>query len=228
MIKKDDMYKYGEIGKIIMFFQEISQIPRNSGNEQGMVDYLKKFANEREGLEFYSDEFKNVIIKKKATNGKDNYIAFQSHTDMICEKITTSNHNFDKDPIQLVIKDDYIQSDETNIGADNGIGVAYMLAMLDSNDFEHPNLEMIFTAEEETSMRGAKEIDFSKIKSDKIISFDAYSDNVINCGCASNLARTIQIDAKKQQIADIKDKTSYKIKISGFQRRTFGKRYRSK
>lgn len=182
MLSDEAISQYGEIGKVISFFQEIDKIPRKSGNEMGMVNYLKNFANSRNGLEFYSDEFNNVIIKKGATNGTNGYLAFQSHTDMICEKIETSNHDFSSDPIQLVIDGDYIRSLDTSIGADNGIGVAYMLAMLDSHTIQHPNLEMIFTSEEETSMNGAKNIDFSNLKSKRIISLDAFSEDVINCG----------------------------------------------
>lgn len=225
MIEKTDIYNYGDIGKVINFFQEIAKIPRNSGKEQGMVNYLKNFANTRNGLEFYSDEFNNVIIKKRATNGNNNYLAFQSHTDMVCEKINSSTHDFDKDPIDLIIEDDYIKSNGTNIGADNGIGVAYMLAILDSDNIEHPNLEMIFTSEEETTMNGAKNIDLSKINSNRIISFDAFSDKTINCGCASNYARTIRIDKKRALITKLENMTSYKIRLNGFERWTFWKRY---
>ena len=179
----------------------------------------------RDGLEFYSDEARNVIIKKKATNGKDDYLAFQSHTDMVCEKISTSTHNFDTDPIDLLICGDYIQSAETSIGADNGIGVAYMLAMLDSNNLIHPNLEMLFTAEEETSMNGAKEIDLTKINSNRIISFDAFSDNIINCGCASNLSRYIKVDSKRKPLDKIEKMATYRISIDGFERWSFRERH---
>lgn len=225
MLSDETMSQYGEIGKVISFFQEIDRIPRKSGNEIGMVNYLKNFANSRDGLEFYSDEFNNVIIKKRATNGTNGYLAFQSHMDMICEKIETSNHNFSLDPIQLVIDGDYIKSLNTSIGADNGIGVAYMLAILDSHTMQHPNLEMIFTSEEETSMNGAKNIDFSNLKSTRIISLDAFSEDVINCGCASNLSRVLKLNNSRTVIPEVDTKLSYKISIDGFERRTLWKRY---
>lgn len=225
MLSDEAISQYGEIGKVISFFQEIDKIPRKSGNEMGMVNYLKNFANCRNGLEFYSDEFNNVIIKKGATNGTNGYLAFQSHTDMICEKIETSNHDFSSDPIQLVIDGDYIRSLDTSIGADNGIGVAYMLAMLDSHTIQHPNLEMIFTSEEETSMNGAKNIDFSNLKSKRIISLDAFSEDVINCGCASNFSRVLKFNGSRTQIPEIASKSSYQISVDGFERWTFRKRY---
>lgn len=189
MLSDEEISRYGDIGKVISFFHEINKIPRKSGNESGIVNYLMNFVKERKDLDFYSDEFNNVIIKKKSTNG----INFRSHTDMICEKIETSNHDFSTDPIQLIIYGDYIRSLDTSIGADNRVGVAYMLAMLDSNTIQHPNLEIIFTSEEETSMNGAKNIDFSNIKIKRIISLDAFSDNVINCGSASNFSRVLKI-----------------------------------
>ena len=96
-----------------------------------------------------------------------------------------------------------------------------MLTILDSDQLIHPNLEMIFTSEEETSMAGAKNIDLSNIKSNRIISFDAFSDDIINCGCASNLARVIQLNTKREQILNTMNKTTYTIRISGFRRRSF-------
>lgn len=221
MVLNEDLKKYGEIGKIISIFQEINKIPRNSGNELAIVKYLENFAQKR-NLRVYTDAHNNVIIKKLATNGQyDNYIAFQSHTDMVCEKLPDSNHDFINDPIDLFIKDDYILSNETNIGADNGIGVAYMLAMLDSSDIKHPNLEMIFTAEEETSMNGAKNIDLSQIESNRIISLDAFSENVIIYGCASNLSRVLCFSGSQCDIPELKNKKTYSLNIDGFQRRTF-------
>lgn len=225
MLSNEDISRYGEIGKVISFFQEIDRIPRKSGNEAGMVNYLKKFAKDRNNLEFYSDEFNNVIIKKRATNGTDGYLAFQSHIDMICEKVETSTHDFSTDPIQLIIDGDYIRSIDTSIGADNGIGVAYMLAMLDSHTMQHPNLEMIFTSEEETSMKGAKNIDLSNLKSTRIISLDAFSEDVINCGCASNFSRVLKLNNSRTVIPEVDTKLSYQISIDGFERWTFWKRH---
>ena len=225
MLNNKELSQYGEIGKVISFFQEIDKIPRKSGNEAGIVNYLKNFAKGRNGLDFYSDEFNNVIIKKRATNGTNSYLAFQCHTDMICEKTETSVHNFSTDPIQLIIDGDYIRSVDTSIGADNGIGLAYMLAMLDSNTIQHPNLEMIFTSEEETSMKGAKNIDFSNLNSTRIISLDAFSEDVINCGCASNFSRVLKLNHSRVVIPEVNNKLSYQISIDGFERRTFWKRY---
>lgn len=158
---------------VIRFFKEISDIPRESGNEEKVRDYLVKFAKER-GLEYYTDKYFNVIIRKPASVGYENkdMIGFQAHTDMICEKIESSKHDFSKDPIKLYQDGDFILANGTTLGADNGIGVAYMLAILDSNKIKGPQIECIFTTQEETTMIGAKEIDESQIKCRKMISLD--------------------------------------------------------
>ncbi len=166
-IKKEKIYE------VLRFFKEISEIPRKSGNEKGIRDYLVKFALER-NLECLTDKYYNVIIRKEASKEKreSDYLAFQAHTDMICEKECWSSHNFDKDPIELMKDGDFIRANGTTLGADNGIGVAFMLALLDSEKISVPNLECIFTVQEETTMNGAKYIDVNMIKSKKIISLD--------------------------------------------------------
>ena len=159
--------------EVIKFFKEISDIPRESGNEEKVRDYLVDFAKTRK-LEYYTDEFFNVIIRKEASLGYENeeMLAFQAHTDMICEKANNSTHDFLKDPIKLYQDGDFILANGTTLGADNGIGVAYMLAILDSNKIKGPSIECIFTTQEETTMIGAKQIDEKQIRSKKIISLD--------------------------------------------------------
>ena len=159
--------------EVIRFFKEISDIPRESGNEEKIRDYLVKFAEDR-GLEYYTDEVFNVIIRKEASDGyeEQEMLGFQAHTDMICEKVEKSTHDFSKDPIKLYQDGDFILANGTTLGADNGIGVAYMLAILDSDKIKGPKIECIFTTQEETTMIGAKEIDEKQIRSRKIISLD--------------------------------------------------------
>ena len=158
---------------VIKFFKEISDIPRESGDEKRIRDYLVEFAKQR-NLKYYTDEYFNVIIRKEASQGYENEekIGFQAHTDMICEKIEGCTHDFSKDPIKLYQDGDFIKAKGTTLGADNGIGVAYMLAILDSNKIKGPQIECIFTTQEETTMIGAKEIDESQIKCRKMISLD--------------------------------------------------------
>ena len=159
--------------KVMRYFEEISKIPRKSGKEDKIVEYLKKFAIER-NLVYYTDNYKNIIIRKEASQGKENSpaIALQAHTDMICEKIPESKHDFSKDGLDLYVEDDFIKAKGTTLGADNGIGVAIILAVLDCEKIKAPKLECIFTSEEETTMLGAINVDLDNIESNRIISLD--------------------------------------------------------
>ncbi len=159
--------------KVMRYFEEISKIPRKSGKEDKIVEYLKKFAIER-NLEYYTDNYKNIIIRKEASQGKENSpaIALQAHTDMICEKIPESKHDFSKDGLELYVDGDFIKAKGTTLGADNGIGVAIILAVLDCEKIKAPKLECIFTSEEETTMLGAINLDLANIESNRIISLD--------------------------------------------------------
>jgi dipeptidase D len=160
------------------FFYEISDIPRQSGKEEKIAEYLINFAIER-NLKYYHDEFNNVVIWKNASNGCEykEILGLQCHTDMICEKKKNTEHDFLKDPIDLIIDGDFIKANNTTLGADNGIGVAYILAILDSKKIKTPKLECIFTAQEETTMNGAKYLDSNILQSRKIISFDNFNEN---------------------------------------------------
>ena len=159
--------------KVMKFFEEISKIPRKSGEEDKVVEYLKKFAIER-NLEYYKDNYRNIVIKKEASQGKENSpaIALQAHTDMICEKSPESNHDFSIDGLELYVDGDFIKAKGTTLGADNGIGVAIILAVLDCEKIKAPKLECIFTSEEETTMLGAINLDLANIESNRIISLD--------------------------------------------------------
>ena len=159
--------------KVMKYFEEISKIPRKSGEEDKIVEYLKNFAIER-NLEYCTDNYRNIIIKKNAAPGKENNkpIALQAHTDMICEKTPESKHDFSKDGLDLYVENDFIKAKGTTLGADNGIGVAIILAVLDCEKIKAPKLECIFTSEEETTMLGAINLDLDNIESNRIISLD--------------------------------------------------------
>ena len=134
---------------------------------------LENFARKR-NLKYYTDKYNNIVIIKEASKGQElkKTIAIQAHTDMICEKQDDVQHDFLNDPLELYIEGDYIKAKGTTLGADNGIGVAYILALLDSDDIISPKLECIFTSEEETTMLGAINLDMDKIESNRIISLD--------------------------------------------------------
>ncbi|MGC4376691.1 aminoacyl-histidine dipeptidase [Fictibacillus sp. Mic-4] len=159
---------------VFHYFQEISNIPRCSGHEKEISDYLVRFAKER-NLEAIQDEALNVIIKKPATEGYEQapVVILQGHMDMVCEKNQGTKHNFEHDPIRLKLEGDMLYATDTTLGADNGIAVAYALALLDSNEIPHPALEVVITTEEETTMTGAISVDPSHFTGELFINLDS-------------------------------------------------------
>lgn len=200
--------------EVLKFFEEISRVPRKSGNEEKIKEYLVEFAKKRK-LEVYEDENYNVIIKKEASSGYENneVIALQAHTDMVCEKREDIKHDFEKDPIILYKEDDYIKANGTTLGADNGIGVAQILAILDSK-VKMPKVEAIFTVQEETTMIGAINIDLSKLESKKIISLDGGREGKILVGSANCLEWKGRI--KKEYIGIPENYSEYELKYNNF------------
>lgn len=194
------------IANVINFFYEISYIPRESGKEEKIADYIENFARNRK-LKFTRDLKNNIIIFKDSNknNVSKETIILQCHVDMVCEKQTYSNHNFDKDSLKLYIENDYIKAKDTTLGADNGIGMAIILAILDDTEnINNPNIEAIFTVKEETTMEGAKLIDLSLIKGTKMISTDNMSEEKLWLGSAS--AKIIEFSMEKEEIEQIDEK----------------------
>lgn len=154
------------------FFEEISRIPRMSFREQAVSDYITAFARER-GLWSDQDSLGNVIVKKPGTDGCSHIpVMLQSHLDMVCEKEPESNFDFKTDPIKLIAEDGWVRAQETTLGADDGAGIALILAVLDQNDRKHPPLECVFTVQEEDGMGGALQLDYSKLTARKLIALD--------------------------------------------------------
>ncbi|MEE0970602.1 MAG: aminoacyl-histidine dipeptidase [Clostridia bacterium] len=172
--------------RIFAFFEEIAKIPRGSGNEKGIADYLENFAHER-GLYCYRDEINNVFIKGEATEGYENEpaVLLQGHTDMVCEKNSDVEFDFENDPIDIYVDDKgFLRAKGTTLGADNGVAVAIMLALLDGEKCEHPKLECLFTTQEETGLDGAKAFDYSLVSARKMINLDSENDGEVIVGCA--------------------------------------------
>lgn len=183
-----------ESSSVFYFFEEISKIPRGSGNEKQISNYIVEFAKKR-GLWVHQDKSYNVIIKKPATVGNENAptIIMQSHIDMVCEKNKDSNHDFFKDPIKLIYEEDFLRADGTTLGADDGIGVAFGLSLLDSRDIVHPPLEVVFTADEEVGMCGTKAIDGSLFDGKILINIDSEDEGIFTVGCAGGLEVAVNI-----------------------------------
>lgn len=171
----------------IRIFRNLTEIPRDSGDEKRIAEYLVSFAEER-GLEAVVDDVYNVIIRKSATAGYENspILVLQSHSDMVYVKSEDSSHDYNS-PLELIEKEGYLSAKGTSLGADNGIGMAYSLAILDSTDIPHPPLEVLFTTGEETGMEGAKGLSPSALKGRRMINLDSEWEGVYTVGCAGGI-----------------------------------------
>ncbi len=171
--------------EVFHYFEEICNIPHPSYKEERISDYCVAFAKEH-GLTVYQDEWKNVIIIKEATPGYEDVepLILQGHLDMVCEKEPGCEINFDEDGIQLQIEGDSITAKGTTLGGDDGIAVAYALAILASDTISHPRLEVVFTVAEEVGMEGATNIDVSMLKGKKLLNLDSEEEGYMLISCA--------------------------------------------
>ncbi len=198
--------------KLLEYFKEISKVPRNSKHEEKIANYLCDFANKL-GLYYIKDENNNVLIKKNASKGYDNKktILFQAHTDMVCEKTLDSTHDFEKDSIEIIESDDTFKAKDTTLGADDGIGVAYLMLLLSDDEIELPAIECLFTTEEEIGMNGARSFDYSDIKANYLINLDGEEENTAIVGCAGGVSvyytKNVNIEDEVENV--------YKLNISG-------------
>lgn len=182
---------------IFYYFSEISKIPRGSGNEEEISEYLVSFAKNHQ-LEYTQDTAKNVIIIKEASKGYESEpaIILQGHMDMVCEKKKDYTHDFLKDEIKLIVEGDFVHADGTTLGADNGIAVAYILALLSDQTLEHPRLEAIITTDEEVGMNGAKDLDLSHLQGKYMINLDSEEEGYLLASCSGGSTGTITIPVK--------------------------------
>ena len=146
--------------RVFHYFEEITKIPHGSGNTREISDYLVSFAKEH-GLRYIQDESNNVVIFKPAAKGYENAptVMLQGHMDMVCEKEPGSSHDFTRDALKLQVEGDYISAQGTTLGGDDGIAVAYGLALLEDDTLEHPALEVVITVDEEIGLLGATALD---------------------------------------------------------------------
>lgn len=191
-------------------FCNISKIPRQSGKEEKIADFLEKFAKSYD-LEVYRDKNNNVLIKKDGNKEINDNIILQAHMDMVCVKSAESNHDFEKEGINVIKEGDLVYAKDTSLGADQGIGMAIMLSILQNSRIKHPNLECLFTTEEETTFNGAVKFDYKKLKGKKLINLDHCEDDSVIIGCDADICNEYILTGKKEHI----NKPSYKIKISG-------------
>lgn len=178
--------------EVFRFFEELTTIPRTSGDEKKVSNYLVGFARER-NLEVYQDKALNVIIKKPGTPGyeKSPTVIIQGHMDMVGEKTSKSRHDFLKDPIKLRIKDDFIYATDTTLGGDDGIAVAFGLALLDANKIPHPPVELLITTDEETGMFGASALTVEHLSGKTLLNIDSEEEGIFLVSCAGGLTAQV-------------------------------------
>lgn len=171
--------------KVFEIFAEILQIPRPSKKEDKIIEYLMNWGKKR-NLETLRDEIGNVLIRKGATKGYENrpWVCLQSHMDMVCEKNSDKVFDFEKDAIEAYVEDGWLKARGTTLGADDGIGMAMALAILDSDDVEHGNIECLFTVDEETGLSGAEALSPDFLKSRILINLDSEDEGELFIGCA--------------------------------------------
>jgi dipeptidase D len=204
-LKPEKMWKY---------FYEITQVPRPSKKEekirQYLVDFGKKF-----NLETIVDDIGNVLIRKAATAGYENRktVVLQSHMDMVCEKNSDIDFDFDNDAIQTKVEGEWLKAVGTTLGADDGIGIAAALAILDDNEIEHPAIEALFTMDEETGLTGAFGLSTDLLKGSILLNLDSEDEGEVFIGCAGGRDTIIELDYASEKLAT--DAQTYRIDIAG-------------
>lgn len=180
--------------EVFQYFKEMNEIPRGSGNEKAISDWLVKFAKDH-SLEVIQDKAMNIIIRKPGSKGYENAapVILQGHMDMVCEKEEDKEHDFLKDPIDFIVEGDKIHADRTTLGSDNGIAVCYGLAILASHEIAHPPIELLVTVSEETGMDGAFALDASLLSGRRLINIDAEEEGKLLVSCAGGIGATLKL-----------------------------------
>ena len=196
------------------WFQKINEVPRASFNEKEISDFICTFAKEH-NLKYRQDEAYNVFVFKQASKGAESAspLILQAHMDMVPAKRPGSNHDFEKDPIELVEKDGWLYAKDTTLGADDGLGVAYMLSILEDDSVVHPRLECIFTVQEEVGLGGALAMKPEDIQADRMISLDSMNNDVADLCCAGGC----YVNANKTMNMVDNTLPTYQLHINGLQ-----------
>lgn len=210
MMKLENLYPE----RVFYYFEKLTEIPHGSRNTKQISDYLVSFAKEHE-LKYYQDESNNVIIVKEATAGYENAdtIIIQGHMDMVCEKENGCNIDFTKDSLDIFIDGDFVKAKGTTLGGDDGIAVAYALAILESKEIAHPKLEVIITVDEEIGMLGAADIDLSMITGHKMLNIDSEEEGHFLTGCAGGMSLHSNIPVQRT----LQKGQKFNLKITGLE-----------
>ena len=183
------------------FFEEISAIPRASGKEGKIADYLVEFAKTK-NLEWYRDDANNVLIKKGGSEGRaeEKPLMMQAHTDMVTEVAFGFDHDFDTEGVILEQEGNVLSAKGTTLGADDGFGVALMLAVLEDEELSHPPVECLFTATEETGLIGAGQFDYDRISARRMLNFDSAEEHLVITGCCGGIRSDIHMPVTVQAV----------------------------
>mgnify|MGYP000849562306 CR=1 FL=1 len=199
--------------RVYHYFEEICQIPRPSKKEEKIAKYLVEFGHQH-NLETIQDKTGNVIIRKPASKGMENRksVVLQSHIDMVCEKNSDIDHDFDNDPIKPFISGEWVKAKGTTLGADDGIGIAAQLAILEASDIQHGPIECLFTVDEETGLTGAFGLDSHVLKSTILLNLDSEDEGEIFIGCAGGIDTVIKLPLS---LEDNSAGKGFIVKVSG-------------
>lgn len=194
-----------EPANVFRYFKEISDIPRGSGNTDGMTEYLIEFATSH-NFDAVADEVGNVIIYKDASEGYEEspVTILQGHVDMVCAKTAESTHNFLTDPLDLKVEGDDLYAEGTTLGGDDGIACAYMLAILDDDSLAHPPLECVFTVDEEIGLKGAAHLNTEEmLQGKRMINIDSETEGILTAGCAGGIRVDSVLPTKRATIRGV-------------------------
>lgn len=195
-------------------FSDLNAVPRGSKKEEKVIQFMVDFGN-RLGLETIVDPIQNVIIKKPATKGMEDRktVVLQSHLDMVWQKNNDTNFDFETQGIKMIIDGDWVTADGTTLGADNGLGVAAIMSIFESNDIPHPALEALFTIDEETGMTGAQGLQAGYLSGEILLNLDTEDDEEIDMGCAGGVDVTATGNYKEELVLD--DTISMILTVTG-------------
>ena len=198
--------------KVFYYFEEICNIPHGSKNLDGISSYLEKFARDR-GLFCIRDTSNNIIMVKEATPGyeKEEAIMLQGHMDMVAVKKADCDIDMEKDPLRLKIDGDYIYAEGTSLGGDDGVAVAYILAIMDDDSIQHPRIEAVLTTDEEIGMEGATAIDLSMLTATRMLNIDSEEEGILLTSCAGGARVDCNIPVSREQ----KEGIYYNIEVGG-------------
>lgn len=205
--------------EVFHFFEEICRIPHGSGNTEKISNYLKAFADER-GLFCIQDEWHNVIIVKEATPGyeEEEAMILQGHIDMVAVKEEQSTIDMRKEALRLQTDGKKVYAEGTSLGGDDGIAVAYALALLDAKEIKHPRLEVILTSDEETGMEGARKIDLSMLRGKRMLNLDQEEEGVFLTSCAGGARADVKIPVEwEENLFRNQDTEWLRLRVKGLQ-----------